>query len=128
MKNKNLEDFKIEKLHYKHSLLEFDCGDEKTNKYFIERSFEDVENKNSQVYVFLKKKEIIGFYAISTKSVRFAKNKENEEEYSWPVLLIGQLGVNTPSQGQGWGPLIIEKAIEKGKSISTEVGCVGIVV
>lgn len=127
MKQKETDEFKIEKLHYKHSLLEFDCGDDEINKYFSERSFEDVKNKNVQVYVFLKKKEIIGFYAISTKSVRFS-NDEGEEEYSWPVLLIGQLGVNKPFQNQGWGPLIINKATKKGKMISMEVGCKGLII
>ena len=126
MKKKGTEGFKTEKLHYKHTLLEFDCGDEEINKYFSERSFEEVLKKNAQVYVFLKKNEIIGFYAISTKSVRFQKNEG--EEYSQPVILVGQLGINRPFQSQGWGPLIITKAIEKGKMISMEVGCIGIVV
>jgi len=127
LNNKEFEEFKIEKLHYKHSLLDFDCGDIETNDYFNEKSFEDVENKNAQVYVFLKNDKIIGFYALSTKSVRFPAN-EGEPILDQSLLLIGQLGVNKPFQGKKWGAIILNEAIKKGKMISMEVGCIGIII
>ena len=125
--SKNLSDFRIEKLHYGHAVREFDCGDDNVNKYFYERSYEDVEIKNAQVYVFTQREEIIGFYTISTKSVRFMPEGQ-KKELVYPVLLIGQLGVNKPFQGKAWGPLIINKALEKGDSTSKEVGCMGLIV
>lgn len=127
MLNDEFEEFKIEKLHYKHSLLNFDCGDIETNEYFNEQSYEDVENKNAQVYVFLKNNEIIGFYSISTKSVRFPVNEE-EPILDQSLLLIGQLGVNKPFQGKKWGAIILNEAIKKGRMISMEISCIGIIV
>lgn len=119
--------YTIEKLHIKHINMEFDCGEEPYNDYFFERSYADVKNNNAKVYVFVKKGKVIGFYSISSKSVRF-KISEDSQEQSCPVLLIGQLAVNKIYQRKGWGPLIIQKAFEKGFSISQEIGCVGIVV
>jgi GNAT superfamily N-acetyltransferase len=115
----------IEKLHYKHSTLDFDCSDDDINNYFYERSYEDVDINNSKVYVFIKDDEILGFYAISTKSVRFEVNNSKKD---WPLLLIGQLGVNKQYQGQGWGPFILSKALDKCINISQDVGCVGVLI
>jgi GNAT superfamily N-acetyltransferase len=125
--SENLTEYKIEKLHYGHAVLEFDCGDEEINSYFYERSYEDVEANNSRVYVFSTGEEIIGYYAISTKSVRF-RTEGQQHELSYPVLLIGQLGVNLPFRGMGWGPLIMQNAYEKGIAIAEEVGCMGLIV
>jgi len=117
--------YRIEKLNLSHSSFEFDCGDQAINEYFSDKSYEDVENKNSQVYVFIKDAELLGFYAISMSSVY---TKLNNSEARWPVTLLGQLGVNLKFQGQRWGSLFVLKAIEKAILLSNEIGCVGLIV
>ena len=114
----------IEKLNIYHSTLDFDCGDDEINSFF-ERSFEEVELKNSQVYVITGEDQIIGFYAISMSSIRA---EINGITFRHPVSLIGQLGVNIPFQGKGYGSYILDIAIKKGKNISKEIGCKGLII
>jgi len=113
----------IEKLNFYHSTLDFDCGDDEINSFF-ERSFEEVSNKNSQVYVITKKDRIIGFFSISMSSIRA---KIDESYLKHPVALIGQLGINKPYQRKGFGSFILDIAIEKAKKISGDIGCKGVI-
>jgi len=115
---------KIEKLNIYHSTLDFDCGDEEVNSFF-ERSFEEVDLKNSQVYVFTNNDHIIGFYAISMSSVWADIDGKT---FRHPISLIGQLGVNKPFQWQGYGSYIVDVAIKKAKVVSMEIGCKGLIV
>ncbi len=114
----------IEKLNIYHSTLDFDCGDDEVNSFF-ERSFEEVESKNSQVYVITGEDQIIGFYAISMSSIRA---EINGITFRHPVSLIGQLGVNKPFQGKGYGSYILDITIKKAKNISKEIGCKGLII
>lgn len=114
----------IEKLNIYHSTLDFDCGDDEINSFF-ERSFEEVELKNSQVYVITSNDQIIGFYAISMSAVWADIDGKT---YRHPISLIGQLGVNKPFQGQGYGSYILDVAIKKAKNVSQEIGCKGLIV
>lgn len=114
----------VEKLNIYHSTLEFDCGDEEVNSFF-ERSFEEVELKNSQVYVITGEDQIIGFYAISMSSIR---TEMNGMTIRHPVSLIGQLGVNKTFQGQGYGSFILDIAVKKAKNVSMEIGCKGLII
>ncbi len=114
----------IEKLNIFHSTLDYDCGDDEINSYF-ERSFEEVELKNSQVYVITSDDQIIGFYAISMSSVWADIDGKT---FRHPISLIGQLGVNKPFQRQGYGSYILDVAIKKGKKVSKEIGCKGLIV
>lgn len=114
----------IEKLNIYHSTLDFDCGDDEVNSFF-ERSFEEVELKNSQVYVITGEDQIIGFYAISMASIRA---EINGMTFRHPVSLIGQLGVNKPFQGQGYGSYILDIAVKKAKNVSKEIGCKGLII
>lgn len=118
-------EYRIEKLNLFHSNLDFDCGDSEINEYFVNRSFEDVELNNAQVYVFLTQNSIIGFYSISMNSIY---TEINAIIRRWPICLLGQLGVNLEYQTKGWGSLILLKAIEKAASISEEIGSVGLMV
>ncbi len=114
----------IEKLNIYHSTLDFDCGDDEVNSFF-ERSFEEVELKNTQVYVITGEDQIIGFYAISMSSIRAELNGIT---FRHPVSLIGQLGVNKPFQGKGYGSYILDITIKKAKNISKEIGCKGLII
>lgn len=114
----------IEKLNIYHSTLDFDCGDDDINSFF-ERSFEEVESKNSQVYVMTTNYQIIGFYSISMSSVRA---EIDEKIFKHPICLIGQLGINEPFQGQGYGSYLLNDAIEKTENISNDIGCKGLIV
>ena len=114
----------IEKLNIYHSTLDFDCEDDDINSFF-ERSFEEVESNNSQVYVITDDDQMIGFYSISMSSIRALINGK---DYKHPICLLGQLGVNKPFQKQGFGSYILDLAIHKAKLISKEIGCKGLVV
>lgn len=115
---------KLEKLNISHSALDFNCGDDEINSYF-ERSFEEVESKNSQVYVLTTNSQIIGFFALSMASIRTDINGKNLKH---PVCLIGQLGINEPFQKKGYGSRLIELAIDRATKISEDIGCKGVII
>ncbi|UJG41677.1 MAG: GNAT family N-acetyltransferase [Candidatus Heimdallarchaeum aukensis] len=118
-------EYKIEKLNISHTLLDFDCGDENVNEYFNQRSYEEVELGNAQIYVFIlvNTNDLIGFYTLSMKSVRF--NYEGRE-YDQPVCLLGQIGVNKIFQNKGWGTILIKDAKKRCKKISEDIGSIGL--
>ena len=114
----------IEKLHIYHSTLDFDCGDDDVNSFF-ERSFEEVESNNSQVYVMTNDDQMMGFYSISMSSIRALIDGK---EFKHPICLLGQLGVNKSFQNQGFASCLLDFAIYKAKIISKEIGCKGLIV
>jgi GNAT superfamily N-acetyltransferase len=117
--------YKIEKLNLSHADLDFDCNDEEINEYWRNQIFIDAETNNNKVYVFLTGNKIIGLYALAMKSPRI---EIEEIELQHPVALIGVLAVNSEFQGQGWGSLIVKKAIKKAELISKDIGCIGVIV
>lgn len=126
MSKEELE-YLFEKLHISHTQYDFDCGDEENNKYLAEKAFNDVEIRNSQVYVFLTKdrKTLIGYFTLTSKSVKL---KIKNTLYDQPLCLLGRMAVQKNLSGKGWGTLLISKAIKISDEVSSIMGCKGVLV
>lgn len=122
----------MEKIHYNSFLCmdkipEFDCGNSRLNKFFIEEAA-DTENYglgNTTLFFDTEKDKIIGFYTLSINILeidffkgynRFKKymgtrySKKLEQDFntsSFPVLEIMRLAVDISYQGKKLGTRIV---------------------
>ena len=80
----------LEKLHIRHTQYDFDCGMEEYNEYIRERAFDEIDIKNTQVYVFLTKNRdtLIGYFTLSNKSIRA---EIRDTIYDQPLCLLGRM-------------------------------------
>ena len=117
----------LEKLHIRHTQYDFDCGMEAYNEYIRERAFDEIDIKNTQVYVFLTKNRdtLIGYFTLSNKSIRA---EIRDTIYDQPLCLLGRMAIQKHLQGKGWGTKFIHKAIDICYQISDMAGCKGLLV
>jgi GNAT superfamily N-acetyltransferase len=119
-----LPSYTLEKYSLKHASMDFDCENDEINDFFWDKCAEYVQQDLCRVHVFVQNEAIIGFFAISSKTVRLSL--DNQPEMQIPVFLIGQLGVDTKFKHQGWGSFILERAFELGLNLRESIGSKGI--
>jgi len=64
--------FRIEKLHRRHAVETFDCGEEALNRFLIRFALPNQMANASQTYVGLAENDVIvGFYTLVVGDVRY---------------------------------------------------------
>lgn len=118
--------FKIERISEDHLLPEFDCGDENKNRFLTKFALQNSKGGFGRTYVAVRsgQKAVLGFYTISSSSVRFENipSKQNLPRYPIPSILIGKLAVDSSVKGQGLGTALMFDALKRVAEISEEIG------
>lgn len=107
--------FHIEKLHRRHSVETFDCGEEGLNRFLARFALTNQQPNASQTYVGLADDAIIGFYTLVVGEVRYDDAPERLTKglarHPLPIMLLARLGVSINWQGKGIGADLLRNAI-----------------
>jgi GNAT superfamily N-acetyltransferase len=115
--------FPISKLH---KTDDFSCGKPSLDRFLKKYALVNEQGDRSRTFVVLENTEVIGFYSLSTGSVEKVEASDRvgkfQPEGSIPVVLLGQLAVDTRHAGKGLGAALLKDALKRIVPTSTELG------
>lgn len=108
--------FRIEKLHSRHPVATFDCGEEALNRFLIRFALANQMANGSQTYVGIADNgDIAGYYTLVVGEVRYEdaadRMKKGLARHPVPVMILARLGVGQPWQGKRIGAGLLRDAI-----------------
>lgn len=107
--------FQVEKLHRKHAVDAFDCGEEPLNRFLVRYALPNQQANASQTYVGLADDTVIGFYTLVVGQVGYEGAPERLTKglarHPVPIMLLARLAVNLDWQGKGVGAGLLRDAI-----------------
>ncbi len=118
----------IEPLSREHNRKIFDCGDEGVTQFLREKALQDQERDLSRTMVLVDAPEnslrIAGYHTLIMSQVRQDEIPDDKPKITRgiPVILLGQIGVDTNFQGRGLGDLLLTDAQARVDEISQKVG------
>jgi GNAT superfamily N-acetyltransferase len=105
----------IEILDRSHVLIAFDCGEEKLNKFLSSFALTANRSNQSQTYVALEDREVIGFYTLVVGEVSHVGAHERMTKgmarHPVPVMVLARMGVAVNYQKRGVGTSLLKHAI-----------------
>lgn len=109
--------FRIEKLHRRHAVEEFDCGQEPLNHFLVRYALVNQQANASQTYVGSADDKIIGFYTLVVGEIAYAEASARMTKglarHPIPVMVLARLAVSTAWQGKGVGAGLIKDALAR---------------
>lgn len=108
--------FRIEKLHRRHVVETFDCGEQALNRFLVRFALPNQMANASQTYVGITDDDaIVGFYTLVVGEVRYEGAPERLTKglarHPVPVMLLARLGVDARWHGKGIGAGLLRDAI-----------------
>ncbi|WP_047310016.1 GNAT family N-acetyltransferase [Rhodopseudomonas palustris] len=108
--------FRIEKLHRRHAVETFDCGEDGLNRFLVRFALPNQMANASQTYVGLADDDTIaGFYTLVVGEVRYEGAPERLTKglsrHPVPVMLLARLGVSRQWQGRRVGAGLLRDAV-----------------
>jgi len=108
--------FRIEKLHRRHVVEIFDCGEDALNRFLVRFALPNQMANASQTYVGLTDDDVVvGFYTLVVGEVRYEGAPERLTKglarHPVPVMLLARLGVDTKWHGKGIGAGLLRDAV-----------------
>ena len=106
----------------------FDCGDEEVTRFLREKALQDQERDLSRTMVLIDSPEnpqtIIGYHTLVMSQVRQEEIPDDKPKITRgiPVILLGQIGIDSAFQGRGFGDLLLTDAQARVDEISNKVG------
>jgi GNAT superfamily N-acetyltransferase len=109
-------DFRIEKLHRRHVVETFDCGEEPLNRFLVRFALLNQMANASQTYIGLADDDaVVGFYTLVVGEVRYEGASERLTKglarHLVPVMLLARLGVSVKWQGKRIGAGLLRDAV-----------------
>ena len=110
----------------------FDCGRESLNHWFRRHAWPNHESGASRVFVVEDpvSNAIAGFVALSASQIERAylpKARQRNQPDPVPVVLLGQLAVQTALQGRGYARSLLFFGLTTALRVSDTIGCVGVI-
>jgi GNAT superfamily N-acetyltransferase len=115
----------IEPLRADHDLSGFSCGVPSLDAWLHTRALRNQATGDSRVFVLLTDGKVAGFYALSTASAArstLAGALRRNAPDPVPLLLLGQLAVDTRWHGAGFGRLLLGDACLRALDVSRRAG------
>lgn len=118
----------IEPLTRTHNRKAFDCGDSEVTLFLREKAMQDQERDLSRTMVLVDEKNdsksIIGYHTLVMQQVSQVEipNDSPRITRGIPVILLGQLGIDTNFQGKGYGDLLLMDVQARVDEISRKIG------
>ncbi len=107
--------FRVEKLHRRHAVDAFDCGEEPLNRFLLRYALPNSQANASQTYVGLADDAVIGFYTLVVGEVAYEGAPERLTKglarHPVPIMLLARLAVSLDWQGKGVGAGLLRDAI-----------------
>jgi GNAT superfamily N-acetyltransferase len=120
--------YKIKLLDQEHLISDFDCGDEKKNRFLKEFALQNSKGGLGRTYVVFNPAEefgkIYGYYTISSSSVKFESLPPSKHlpRYPLPAILVGKLAIDKTAQKQGLGTALLFNALKRAATVAEEIG------
>jgi GNAT superfamily N-acetyltransferase len=117
-------EFVIEPLSKKHERENFDCGEDNLNQFLRKYARQNSERGFGRTFVAVlpERREVCGYYTLSSGSVSFEIVPEKLPRYPIPTAHLGRLAVDLKMQGQRLGELLLIDALERTVLIAVELG------
>ena len=107
--------FQAEKLHRRHAVDAFDCGEEPLNRFLVRFALPNQQASASQTYVGLADDTVIGFYTLVVGEVAYEGAPERLTKglarHPVPIMLLARLTVSLDWQGKSIGAGLLRDAI-----------------
>jgi GNAT superfamily N-acetyltransferase len=122
----------LQQLDASADVAEFGCGENSLDHFLRKYALGNDRAGLGRTFVALAPGEagVVGFYTISTGSVRFdmvpAHLEKRLPNYPIPTVHIGRLAVDQRHQGCGLGKVLLIDALRKAAAASTVVGVYGV--
>ena len=119
----NSNNLKLHKLSLQDSLdnCNFDCGDEDLNNFLFEDSYKYIENHLAIVYLVIYNEELVGYFSLTSDSIRVNKKLEIKHGL-YPSVKIGRLAVDKKYRGNGIGTYMLKIIAGIVENIRTNIG------
>ena len=109
----------------------FDCGRESLNQWFRRHAWRNHESGMSRVTVACDDESgaIAGYVTLSSGQIEreyLPKSARRNRPEHIPIILLGQLAVDTRCQGRGYARSLLFFALTTSVRVSTEIGCFGV--
>jgi len=118
----------VEPISRHHDRKQFDCGDDEVNRFLREQALQDHEKDMSRTMVLIDdavdQTRVTGYHTLAMSQVRQEEIPKDKPKIkrSIPVVLLGQLGVDSAFQGRGLGELLLMDAQARVDEISRRTG------
>lgn len=119
----------IEPISRAHRRKAFDCGDEEVTRFLREQALQDHEKNLSRTTVLVDEAgddpaRVVGYHTLVMAQVRQEEIPEDRPRIKRgiPVILLGQLGVDSEFQGRGLGETLLMDAQARVDEISRKAG------
>ena len=115
-------------LSREHDRRKFDCGDKAINAFLREAALQDQEKRLSRTCILVDEerepKRIIGFHTLLMTVVDQEAIPDDRPliRRKIPVILLGQLGVDTEFQGRRYGELLLTDVELRVAEVAKTVG------
>ena len=125
--------FRIEKLHRRHAVEKFDCGEEALNRFLVRFALPNQMANASQSYVGITDDDaVVGFYTLVVGEVRHEGAPERLTKglarHPVPVMLLARLAADARWHGKGIGAGLLRDAILRTLQVADLAGVRAIVV
>jgi ribosomal protein S18 acetylase RimI-like enzyme len=118
--------FRIEPIARTHKTKEFDCGEADLNSFLKQFALKNSVNDIGRTYVAVRpgEKQIVGYYTISTGTIKFYQLPDERRlpRYPIPTIHIARLAADVRVQGQGLGEALLFDALKRAANASREIG------
>lgn len=114
-----------EKLTADHEVEEFSSGADELDEWLRRRALKGQEVGNASVFVIVKERRVLGYYALATAGVEqqdVAGKVRRNAPSPVPVLLLARLAVSEHAQGRGIGQLLLRDAMLRAIRVSEDIG------
>lgn len=118
----------IEPLTREHDRKRFECGDAGVDQFLREKALQDQTRDLSRTLVLAgltdDRKRIIGYHTLVMSQVGQEQIPDDRPRITRPipVILLGQIGIDTEFQGRGLGDLLLMDVQARVLEISEKVG------
>ena len=124
---------RIEKLHRRHAVENFDCGEDALNRFLVRFALPNQMANASQTYVGVSDEDaIVGFYTLVVGEVRYDEAPERLTKglarHPVPVMLLARLAVSEAWQGKRIGAGLLRDAILRTLQVADIAGVRALVV
>ena len=110
----------------------FDCGRAALNEWFRRHAWNNHANGASRVNVIVDvaSSRVVGYVALSSAQIERAflpKSRQRNQPDPVPVMLLGQLAVDSAWRGQGHGVSLLQFALKMALKASDSVGSAAVI-
>jgi predicted N-acetyltransferase YhbS len=112
---------------------DFDCGDERLNKFLKETALDHQRKGVSKTYVLLEDGKLIAYLTIVVGSAQVTESpaemtKGLTKHFPFPVLTLARLGVAKTKQASGLGKALVKQCLKLAIAVDQLVGLRAVIV